>query len=139
MDYHIIRYAEGFLSYAEALIEKGTDTTTAIDCIDQVRQRVGMPKVGDVEGKNKSLSQAELRAIVRHERRVELAFEDLRFADLYRWGEFANAQTRMQQDRANGYGVLNHQNPRGPQDTVWPIPQGEINTNSKLVQHDEWK
>ena len=31
-----------------------------------------------------SLSQDELRKIVRHERRVELAFEDLRLADLYR-------------------------------------------------------
>ena len=76
---------------------------------------------------------------MRHERRVELAFEDLRLADIYRWGEFSAMQQRMQADRANGYGVLNHQNPRGPQDNVWPIPQGEIDTNDALVQHDEWK
>ncbi|WP_295729325.1 RagB/SusD family nutrient uptake outer membrane protein [uncultured Muribaculum sp.] len=139
LDYYVIRYAEVLLSYAEALIEKGTDTQTAKDCIDEVRQRVGMPKIDDVEGKNKALSQADLRKIVRHERRVELAFEDLRFADLYRWGEFGEAQKRMQQDRANGFGTLNHQNPRGAQDTVWPIPQGEIDTNDNLVQHDEWK
>lgn len=53
-----------------------------------------MPAVEAVEGT--SLSQDELRKIVRHERRVELAFEDLRLADLYRWGEWENAVKRMQ-------------------------------------------
>jgi len=138
-DYYVIRYAEVLLSYAEALIEKGGNDTKAIALIDQVRERACMPKVGDVEGKNKSLTQADLRAIVRHERRVELAFESLRMADIYRWGDFAGMQKRMQDDRKNGYGTLNHQNPRGPQDTVWPIPQGELDTNDALVQHDEWK
>ena len=98
-----------------------------------------MPKIGEVEGKNKALTQADLRDIVRHERRIELAFEALRMADIYRWGDFAGMQKRMQEDRKNGYGVLNHQNPRGAQDTVWPIPQSEIDTNDQLVQHDEWK
>ena len=138
-DYYVIRYAEVLLSYAEALIEKGGSNSLAIDCIDEVRSRVGMPKVSEAEGKNKTLTQAELRAIVRHERRVELAFEDLRFADLYRWNDFANAMQRMQTDRANGYGTLQHKTPRGPQDSVWPIPQGEIDTNSALEQHAEWK
>lgn len=59
-----------------------------------MRARVGMPDVEAVEGT--SLSQDELRKIVRHERRVELAFEDLRLADLYRWGEWENAVKRMQ-------------------------------------------
>lgn len=139
LDYYVIRYAEVLLSYAEALIEKGGNDTKAIALIDEVRERACMPKVGDVEGKNKSLTQADLRAIVRHERRVELAFESLRMADIYRWGDFAGMQKRMQDDRKNGFGVLNHQNPRGPQDTVWPIPQGELDTNDALVQHDEWK
>lgn len=62
-----------------------------------MRARVGMPDVEAVEGT--SLSQDELRKIVRHERRVELAFEDLRLADLYRWGEWENAVKRMQNDK----------------------------------------
>ena len=28
---------------------------------------------------------------------------------------------------------------RGAQDLVWPIPQGEIDTNPMLEQHSEWK
>ena len=139
LDYYVIRYAEVLLSYAEALIEKGGSDAKAISLIDEVRERACMPKIGEVEGKNKALTQADLRDIVRHVRRIELAFEALRMADIYRWGDFAGMQKRMQEDRKNGYGVLNHQNPRGAQDTVWPIPQSEIDTNDQLVQHDEWK
>ena len=71
---------------------------------------------------------------------VELAFEDLRFADLYRWGEFENAQKRMQEDKSfYGFGAVERGNLRGAQDLVWPIPQSEIDTNPMLEQHSEWK
>ena len=75
-----------------------------------------------------------------NERRVELAFEDLRFADLYRWNEFENAQKRMQHDLSfYGFGAVTRGNLRGGQDLVWPIPQSEIDTNPMLEQHPEWK
>lgn len=97
LDFYVIRYAEVLLSLAEAMIEKGGYPQAEITgYINEVRARVGMPAVEVVEGTN--LNKEELRAIVRHERRVELAFEDLRFADLYRWGEFENAQKRMQKE-----------------------------------------
>lgn len=105
--------------------------------INEVRARVGMPSVEEAEGNN--LTTDQLRAIVRHERRVELAFEDLRFADLYRWNDWENSIKRMQHDKEfYGFGCYDRQ-VRGAQDTVWPIPQGEIDTNSLLIQHDEWK
>lgn len=87
-----------------------------------------------------NLSQEKLRKIVRHERRVELAFENLHMADLYRWGEWKANIDRMNADR-DFYGIRYkyEYNYRGPQDEVWPIPQTEIDTNSKLEQHDEWK
>ena len=76
---------------------------------------------------------------MRHERRVELAFEDLRFADLYRWGEWENGVKRMQHDKEfYGFGCYERAY-RGTQDLVWPIPQGEIDTNDLLEQHAEWK
>lgn len=138
-DFYIIRYAEVLLGYAEALIENGSNNDLAVKCIDEVRSRVGMPAVMEVEGKGKTLGQNELREIVRHERRVELAFEDLRMADIYRWNDFDGMQNRMRAQKDKGFGVLNHKAPRGPQDYVWPIPQKEIDTNKNLVQHDEWK
>ena len=138
LDFYIIRYAEVLLSLAEAMIEQGGYSQNEITSyINEVRARVGMPSVESVEGTG--LSQEQLRDIVRHERRVELAFEDLRFADLYRWGEFENAQKRMQHDKAfYGFGVVNRGAMRGGQDLVWPIPQSEIDTNPMLEQHAEW-
>ena len=48
-----------------------------------MRARVSVPTVENAEGAN--LSQAAFLNIVRHEIRVELAFEGLRFFDLKRW------------------------------------------------------
>ncbi|WP_300792251.1 RagB/SusD family nutrient uptake outer membrane protein [uncultured Bacteroides sp.] len=139
LDYYIIRYAEVLLSMAEAKVEKGLPQAEITQYVNEVRARVGMPAVEEVEGKD--LSQDQLRDIVRHERRVELAFEDLRLADLYRWGEWKNAVERMKHDKefyGDDFAVYDFSY-RGPQDEVWPIPQGEIDTNKQLVQHDEWK
>ncbi len=140
LDYYIIRYAEVLLSLSEAMIEKGGYQQAEVTkYINEVRARVGMPAVEAVEGTG--LSQTQLRAIVRHERRVELAFEDLRMADLYRWGDWENGIKRMQHDEEfYGFDYAGYSRTyRGAQDTVWPIPQTEIDTNSQLHQHDEWK
>lgn len=140
LDFYIIRYAEVLLSMAEAMIEKGGYSQSEITpYINEVRARVGMPAVEDAEGTG--LSQTDLRNIIRHERRIELAFEDLRMADLYRWGEWKASIERMQHDMSfYGFGAY-ERNYRGPQDEVWPIPQGEIDTNKQLKheQHAEWK
>lgn len=137
LDYYVIRYAEVLLSLSEAMIEKGGYSQAEITkYINEVRDRVHMPKVEDVEGTG--LTQEELRQIVRHERRVELAFEDLRFADLYRWGEWKNSIDRMHQEYATyGDGCYERQY-RGAQDDVWPIPQNEVDTDKNLKQHKEW-
>ena len=137
LDYYVMRYAEVLLSLSEAMIEKGGYSQSEITkYINEVRERVHMPKVEDVEGNG--LTQEQLRQIVRHERRVELAFEDLRFADLYRWGEWKNSIDRMNQEYATyGSGCYERQY-RGEQDDVWPIPQNEIDTDKNLKQHKEW-
>lgn len=137
LDYYVIRYAEVLLSLSEAMIEKGGYSQAEITkYINEVRERVHMPKVEDVEGTG--LSQDQLRQIVRHERRVELAFEDLRLADLYRWGDWKNSIDRMHKEYAEyGDGCYERQY-RGPQDDVWPIPQNEIDTDKNLKQHKEW-
>ena len=92
-----------------------------------------MPSVESVEGT--SLSQDQLRTIVRHERRIELAFEGLRFFDLKRWGDVQQAFQRATNDKIPGY------NPSygGPKSEVFPIPQSELDANTTLVQNPAWK
>lgn len=77
----IFRLAEMLLTYAEAAIELNQITDEMYDAIDMVRQRSGMPAVDRVVYN----TQAQLRELIRRERKVELAFEGLRYYDVKRW------------------------------------------------------
>ena len=137
-DFYLIRYSEVLLSLAEALVQKGGYSFSEVTgLINQVRRRVDMPTVESVEGTG--LSQFELLEVIKHERRVELAFEGLRLFDLYRWKELDKAVKNIENERvANGFNyekrIFN-----GERDYVWPIPTSELDTNKKLVQNDLWK
>lgn len=82
------RYAEVLLNYAEAMNEAyGPDaygpagySLSARDALQLVRDRAsaGLPVVTTTD-------PAEFRKAVKHERRIELAFEDHRYWDLLRW------------------------------------------------------
>ena len=74
----VMRYAEVILFRAEALNELGR-TNEAIPLLKRIRDRAGL------ETKT-AYSQDEMRKAIRHERRVEFAFEDVRGWDLIRWG-----------------------------------------------------
>lgn len=83
----VIRLAEVLLTYAEAAIESGQITADVYDAIDMVRTRAKMPAVD----RTVYATQAKLRELVRRERRVELAFEGLRYFDIKRWDIGAQA------------------------------------------------
>lgn len=89
VDYPLIRYADVLLMLAEALVETGSyDYDEVVGYIDRIRQRsdVLMPTVAEVEGNDgHQLTDEELRDVIRHERRVEFAFEGLRYSDIRRW------------------------------------------------------
>jgi hypothetical protein len=86
---------------------------------------------------------ADLRNKVRHERRIELAFEEHRFWDIRRWGIAGDAEVltiyRVDMD-TNGDLIGNGQE-------IWetrtwnvsnfllPIPQSDIDKNSNLTQN----
>jgi hypothetical protein len=130
-DFYLIRYADVLLMRAEALAELG-QLGEVYDLVNQVRVRAGMPVIEDVEGSG--LSQGQLIDIVRHERRVELAFESLRFFDLKRWGTVEQAYARA---AADPVGPFNPQY-RGRRSEVFPIPQQELDANRNLVQNPVW-
>jgi hypothetical protein len=133
-DFYVIRYADILLMRAEALVELN-QLTEVYTLVNQVRQRptVNMPTVQAVEGA--ALGQAQLRDIVRHERRVELAFEGLRFFDLKRWGLVQAAYNRAIADNVSGYTPIYLPG----KSSVFPIPLSELNVNANLVQHPAWQ
>lgn len=138
-DFYVLRYAEVLLTRAEALLESGSYTEVGVrDLINQVRIRATMPKVEAVEGTG--LSKQQLIEIVRHERRVETAFEGLRFYDLKRWGllKERSVDAYMTVDKIQAPAIQNRIFTPS-RHNVWPIPQREIDVNSALIQHTEWQ
>ncbi|MBC9797997.1 RagB/SusD family nutrient uptake outer membrane protein [Sinomicrobium weinanense] len=105
-----MRYAELLLSYAEAMFESGQGTDQrALDAINAVRQRPGveMPPLSVLTREN-----------IRNERRIELAFEGLRFNDLKRW---QIAHEIIPEIPGNGADVQ-----RVFDGYLWPIPQSQM-------------
>ncbi|ASW75406.1 hypothetical protein IQ37_02460 [Chryseobacterium piperi] len=78
-DYPLIRYAEVLLTYAEAQNEVSGPNASVYDALDLIRDRVAMPKI------SRTQTQESLRALIRNERRIELAGEGFRYADVRRW------------------------------------------------------
>ncbi|MCB0644611.1 MAG: RagB/SusD family nutrient uptake outer membrane protein, partial [Phaeodactylibacter sp.] len=72
------RLGEIYLNYAEAMYELGMEGE-ARTYVNLVRERAGQPEL------SASLSGPDLLDRIRHERRIELAFEGHRFFDVRRW------------------------------------------------------
>ena len=108
--------------------------STVSALVNQVRARVNMPTVESVEGSG--LSQIALRDIVRHERRVEMALEGMRFFDLKRWGTVQQAFQAALADKIAGYSGIIY---RGGKSETFPIPQSELDANTSLIQNPIWQ
>lgn len=91
----LIRLAEVYLNYIEALNEYQPTHSDIKIYYDKIRRREGikMPELPD------GLDQDAVRQKIRHERRIELAFEDHRLWDARRW--------MIAADNEMGKGVLN--------------------------------
>lgn len=73
------RLAEMYLNYAEAEFYANGLTVNAINAVNVVRKRAGMPDLPA------GISAAEFELRLRNERRVEFAFEEHRYFDVRRW------------------------------------------------------
>lgn len=81
-NYYFFRYAEVLLNYAEAQNEAVGPDGSVYAALDEVRTRAGIPTFTQVYP---GVTQAQMRDLIRRERRVELAFEGKRYFDLIRW------------------------------------------------------
>ncbi|HPJ51238.1 MAG TPA: RagB/SusD family nutrient uptake outer membrane protein [Proteiniphilum sp.] len=151
----LMRYAEVLLSYLEAVNEA---TPGAVDqalldvTINDVRDRVKLPGYSKAE----LSSQEAVREAVRKERRVELAFEGLRYFDVLRWGvakellnhTFTGVKLSDDPSAPNYRGSGSSASPVDEdmyyqfEKRMWsdhnryfPIPQNELNVNKNLKQN----
>ena len=137
-----VRYAEVLLNQAEALNEAGK-SNEALSPLNKVRQRAKLPNVTET-------NQANLRQIIREERKIELAFEGQRYWDLRRW---KIALEVLDGKRMHGMKITKNADNTFTYKVVdcdgknrffeeryyqFPIPLSEIQNNPLCKQIDKW-
>jgi hypothetical protein len=129
-NYIILRFADVLLMYAEAKNEASGPDATVFTALNRVRARAGMPDI------DASLGQDSLRAVIRHERRVEFAGEGMYYNDIRRWKtaeQVLNAKIYTYKNTAIETRKFN-----AARDYWWPIPQTERDLNPNLTQNDKY-
>ncbi|MDR1222650.1 MAG: RagB/SusD family nutrient uptake outer membrane protein [Tannerella sp.] len=151
----LIRLADLYLMYAEALNEAGsTPSGEVYQYVDLVRRRSGLNGVTESWSSHslnpdKPLTKAGMRDIIRRERMIEFAFEGIRFWDLRRWKlteQYMNQTVQgfeIVSDDVNQlidvYRLINIYPLRfEKKDYFWPIRQSVLLTNKNLVQNPGW-
>ncbi|HEX2395443.1 MAG TPA: RagB/SusD family nutrient uptake outer membrane protein [Bacteroidales bacterium] len=136
INFRVIRYADVLLMMAEAEANRpGGDLATAIDFMNEVRTRPGvdMPPYPTAEYPITNLD--EFMVALEHERKVELAGEQVRINDLVRWGRLKSFieneiwPNLSSNDRAANLWKDGKE--------LWPIPQAEIDANESLDNTDQ--
>jgi len=137
-DLMVIRLPEMYLTYAEAAFELNQNLDTALDYLNRVRTRAGMPPATELT-----------EELIRRERRVEFAFENLRFYDIKRWdlgSEVFNGQVlgvrRGTVDTQTGevtwtgdHIILEERTHLPERNYLLPIPQREMDANPEMTQN----
>jgi len=147
----LMRYAEILLDYAEAANEVGGPnnivtgvTYSPYTALEAIRARAGIPPGADgFYGLASGMSQAQMRAAIQAERRVELAYEGHRFFDVRRWmiaDQTENIEAQGMEIDHNGSAVTYSQfavrkHSFTTKMYLWPFPQAEIGKGSGLVQN----
>lgn len=139
------RLGEIYLNYAEALNEYSGPVADVYRYVNAIRTRAALP------GLQSGLDMDSMRDRIKHERRIELAFETHRWFDVRRW---MDGETQGQPIHSmNIWGGTYQQDPEfykritvedrvfeSPKHYFFPIQQTEIDKNAKhlLVQNLGW-
>ncbi|MEL6304520.1 MAG: RagB/SusD family nutrient uptake outer membrane protein [Bacteroidota bacterium] len=137
----IMRYADVVLMRAEVELNLG-NTTLAVDLLNQIRERVGMPLYGsatmDARGFPVNTPDQIFNALV-HERFIELCGEQQRFDDLVRWNlddqELSIFPDANFNNPDESLRVVRNYDPSVHR--VMPIPQNEIDSNTAIGPGDQ--
>lgn len=160
MSYHnyyfpIMRVADLYLLYAEALNEVDPTNADIIKYVDLIRARAGLKGVVETwstyatdEFKTKYSDQAGMREIIRRERMIELAFEGQGGFDRRRWKIMDKLLTKgtIRGFASNkGEALAEFHTPDvlwatdfKMRDYFWPIKTSSLQANPNLIQNPGW-
>lgn len=130
INFPLIRYADVLLMLAECY-NQTDQQTKAVDLINQVRARVGMPGLNSGPSYLKATTKDEVFKRIRHERAVELAGEGHSFSDMKRWGLLESLAGKVK-----GFtGQFYYNRVVQARDYLWPIPNSETEKNPSLKEN----
>ena len=136
----LFRLAEIYLNYAEALNECDPTNPDIALYLNKVRNRASLPNVS-------ALSQEQMRTVIQHERRVELAFEEHRSWDVRRWKIASSTLgaplmgVQIERKPLGGYTYMPvkvEQRVFQPKMYWYPIPQSEVLKLKQWKQNNGW-
>ncbi|SDD82897.1 Starch-binding associating with outer membrane [Mucilaginibacter pineti] len=124
-----LRLPEAMLIYAEATNEVSGPTQASYDQINLIRTRAHLDPL-------KNLTKDQFRIAIWKERYHELAYENKAYFDIQRTHKIYDVINNTFGDATT---TKNEQNvTMKAQYYLWPIPQREISTNTKLTQNPDW-
>jgi len=138
----VIRLAEIYLDYIEALQETNPSDPDILIYLNRIRTRAGIAPYGS--GAGAIAIPANMREAIRRERRVELAFELDRYFYTREWkiAETTDTQIRglniTQNAPAFFTPVVVENRVFQKKHYLWPIPNGEIQKVPVIVQNTGW-
>ncbi len=136
----LFRLAEIYLNYVEALNECDPTNPDIALYLNKVRNRASLPNVS-------ALSQEQMRTVIQHERRVELAFEEHRSWDVRRWKIASSTLgtplmgVQIERKPLGGYTYMPvkvEQRVFQPKMYWYPIPQSEVLKLKQWKQNNGW-
>ena len=140
------RLGEIYLNYAEALNEYQGPVADVYNYVNVIRNRAGLPDLPT------GLTKEQMQDKIRHERRIELAFEGHRFFDVRRWKIAPQTDDIWIHSMNILAGTSRSDNAFykrigvekrifvAPKHYLWPIPQYEIDRNRKgIPQNPGWE
>lgn len=147
----VYRLGEAYLNYAEALNESDPGNGEILFYLNKIRERAGIRQytTGETDANYIHVNlndQAEMRKLIRAERRVELSCEGIRYDDLRRWKEAENVlngdfygMNFSGRDNSSFYVLTPYLKRVYKKAYYWfPIHQSEMDKNDKLVQSPYW-
>lgn len=138
----VIRLAEIYLDYIEALQETNSSDPDILLYLNRIRTRAGIAPYGS--GAEAIAIPGDMREAIRRERRVELAFETDRYFYTREWkiAEATDTQIRGLNISQNAPGfytpVVTENRVFQKKHYLWPIPYGEIQKVPVIVQNTGW-
>lgn len=140
-----LRLAQIYLDYAEALNEFSPGDAKIVTYLNYVRERAGIPLIGSADIPVPA-TQADMREAIRRERRVELAFENVRFFDTRRWkiaevtdnGPFYGMNLEANGTAFYAKTLLETRIFKKERDYLFPIPNTQVLINDAMVQNPGW-